>query len=143
MNASRPWPVQGRPFSGEWGWGGGLGCVHVRARARGVAPAAGLQRKSVFHRNANLFPPGINQDKSSPNPVKTRPARPPLWSSDPGEDGWSQSVSITLPLPRVPTPGLHLFIRETNPQNVRRCLQCSHSVTLVRAAVRLVKESIT
>ena len=30
-----------------------------------------LQRKSLFYRNGNLFPPGLNQDKSSLNPIQT------------------------------------------------------------------------
>lgn len=42
-----------------------------------------LQRKSLFYRNGNLFPPGFNQDKSSLNPIQThliKPALCVLWS---------------------------------------------------------------
>lgn len=42
-----------------------------------------LQRKSLFYRNGNLFPPGLNQDKSSLNPIKIHLIKSPLcvlWS---------------------------------------------------------------
>lgn len=52
-----------------------------------------LQRKSLFYRNGKLFPLGLNQDKSNLNPLKAHLIKSVF--SDHGEDGLSQSLSIS------------------------------------------------
>lgn len=70
--------------------------LHVRVLARvdcWLAPAAA--KKIIILQKWELFPPGLNQDKNSLNPIKIHLIKSPLcvlWS---GEGRLSQSLAIT------------------------------------------------
>ena len=119
--------------------------LHVRVLARvdcWLAPAAA--KKIIILQKWELFPPGLNQDKNSLNPIKIHLIKSPLcvlWS---GEGRLSQSLAITSCWIHASSSSLFIFSYGES-FFLKKSGVASYLVILVRRwelELKLVKEKI-